>query len=129
MNIYMLAGTLIVVSFILYYSVILFQNFISFYQTNNFASDIENLVSLMDLLSISDYGSWKMVSFSVPENYTVFFNNASNEILITGQENSSIKLKYDLLYNLSLGPGKYNLQLYYGDLSYDNLKPYTIVFK
>ena len=127
METFKLVGILIVLTLVVFYSFQLINQFISYYKIKSFATDIENILKIMKLLSISD-GGWKVAYLKVPLNYTLSFDNQTNQIVVSGAEDLSINLEYNILYNLTLEPGTYKLEIYYGNLSYDELKSNMVVF-
>jgi len=124
-----LLGMLIVLTMILVSAFNLINIFSQYSTIRLLASDLENLGSVMkSLKEVSDAGSWRMVNLKVPEDYSLFFNNLTDNLEVHGSEEYNITVNNDLLYSLNVPEGNHMIQLYYGQIPFDNLKNETVVF-
>jgi len=125
-----LVGTLIVLTIILVTSFNLVNTFNHYTSIKVLASDLENLNLVMkSLKETSSQGSWQQVNLLIPKGYTLFFNNETENLEVIGEEEFNISVNNDLLYEVNLSAGAHQLQLYYGQLSFNDLKNETLVFK
>jgi len=92
-----------------------------------FSSDLDGLVKAFDLLPrLSDEGSFTSIKISVPKDYNLTFSSQADALLINGKENLTINLSRDLINDLVLSSGTYDLELYYGG---NSTGPYVVSFK
>ena len=124
-----LLGMLIVLTMILVSAFNLINTFSQYSTIKLLASDLDNLGSVMkSLKEISDTGSWRTINLKIPENYTLYFNNQTDNLEVHGSEEFNITVNNDLLYSLNISEGNHALQLYYGQLPFEDLKNETVVF-
>jgi len=124
-----LLGMLIVLTMILVSAFNLINTFQQYSTIRLLASDLDNLGNVMkSLKEISDTGSWRTVNLKVPENYSLFFNNLTDNLEVHGSEEFNITVNNDLLYSLNISVGNHAIQLYYGEIPFENLKNETVVF-
>jgi hypothetical protein len=124
-----LAGTLIVLTIILVNAFNLVNAFQQYLTIKTLANDWNNIGILMkSLKEMSDYGSWRKASITIPNNYSLLFNNETNKLEVHGSEEFNITINSKIIYSLNLSSGSYQLQLYYGLINHDELKNETLVF-
>lgn len=93
-----------------------------------FKEDIEEIVKVMNVLSETQYGSFQRVNITIPIGYTLIFSNETNSINITNEKNQSLSLQFNIKNSLTLTSGTYGIELYYGNLDWEDIKEYTVVF-
>jgi len=124
-----LLGMLIVLTMILVSVFNLINTFQQYSTIRLLASDLDNLGNVMkSLKEISDSGSWRTVNLKVPEDYSLFFNNLTDNLEVHGSEEFNITVNNDLLYSLNISKGNHAIQLYYGQIPFEDLKNETVVF-
>ena len=125
-----LTGTLIVLSITLVTAFNLINSFNNHATIKLLANDLNNLGNAMKTLKdTSDQGSWQEVTITIPSNYQLLFNNETNKLEVHGAEEFNITLNHNITYQLNLSSGSHKVQLYYGPLSFNELKNETINFK
>ncbi len=118
----------IIISITLSYTnklIINFKHYTSIKELNN---ELIELIKSMDYLKELSSNGWSKTIINVPTGYYLLFNNNTNELIISGAENFSLKLNHNIKYSLKLNPGEHRITIYYGNLSFNELKNETIVF-
>ncbi len=129
-QIFKIVTSVILIIMLVNLAVPLINNYSHYTKINSFANDIKTMIKKMDsLASINSYGSFLRTKINVPQGYELVFNNYTDELMISGAEVFNMSLKRDLLNYLELGPGTHEIELYYGNLSYDELKERLVTFK
>ena len=124
-----LVGTLIILTMVLAISFNLLNSYQQYSTIHSLANDLNNLGTVMkSLKEMSDYGSWRKVSIAIPSNYSLFFNNLTNNLEVSGTEEFNITVNNNIIYSLNLSNGLHEIQLYYGPIKYSELKNNTLVF-
>lgn len=125
-----LVGTLIILTLVLGIAFNLINSFQQYSIIHSLANDLNNLgIVMKSLKEISDYDSWRKVVLTVPSNYTLFFNNLTNNLEVHGSKEFNITVNNNILYALNLSSGVHQIQLYYGPIQFSELKNQTLVFK
>jgi hypothetical protein len=133
--------TLTIAAFVLMLGFYQLGVFTGFSNDRTLTDNYQNLINAMDTLrSTSDYGSFTRIKFEIPSNYNITFSNETNTIKIAGKINLNNTLDFTLLCitnatkkcadkSITLNPGKYELVVYYGNVTPDKDKePYEIFF-
>jgi len=122
--------TLIILTIVVTYSTGLISSFTGYATVRLLSNDINNIGEVMrSLRELGSTGSWRQVSINVPDNYTLFFNNVSDSLDVSGAETLSVAFNSDVLYELNLSSGTHLVQLYYGALAFNDVKNETVVFQ
>lgn len=120
---------LIVLTLVLSYAFNLLNSFITYSRIKGFSNDLVYFSDSMSALkNIGSKGSFNHVKINIPEGYSLFFNNVSDVLEIHGLEEFNLTINNDVLYSLNLSKGIHEIQLYYGSLSFTDLKNETVVF-
>jgi len=104
-----------------FYELGFFSSFIRDARIKQAVNDVETSISA---LKASGRGSFLKLKFSVPENSNAFFNSANNSLAFG---NNSYSLNAELLNDLKLNQGDYEITLFYGKPS--ELKEFTVGFE
>ncbi len=124
-----LVGTIIVLTIVLNTSLNLIKTYNHYNNIRVLADEINNMIRTMNTLkTISSEGSWEQTIINIPTNYSLYFNNQTSKLEVHGEEEYEITLNNTIKYNLNLTTGQHTIQLYYGQLKYDELKNNTLVF-
>jgi len=129
--------SLMIAAFVLIMGFYQLNVFTGFSNDRAFTDNYKNLINAMETLrSTSDYGSFTRINFEVPGSYNLTFSAESDTIIIAGKKNLNNSLEFDLLgmtdrtadrtgvvkSELTLKPGKYELVVYYGNITSEKEK-------
>ena len=116
------------------------DTFLKFQKEKEFKEELVNVRQAMRTLqSLGDEGSFTSIELNVPGGYTVFFNNATDEVVgMLGKEEFRVNLTGHLAImtfpngmcgsgGCTLTPAEYEIRLIYG--TQEAPKNYSIVFR
>ncbi len=118
----------IIISITLSYTNKLLTNFKHYTSIKELNNELTGLIKSMDYLKKLSSNGWSESIIKVPTGYYLLFNNNTNELIISGAENFSLMINHNIKYSLKLNPGEHRITIYYGNISFNELKNETLVF-